>query len=200
MCKGGQIMATIKTNKAPEYSRYLAEKVSNIFFITLLGIALFISSSVLSWATVNKFQTERPIEGTNITAKVREQQLNCLARNIYYEAGNEPFEGKVAVAQVTLNRLEHKDFPKDICQVVQQKNIIYKKVLCQFSWYCTNPSKRNMVNKDAFEESMTVAKKVLLEDFRLPGLDEAMYYHADYVKPKWNKEKITTIGSHIFYK
>ena len=71
-----------------------------------------------------------------VTAELRQKQLDCLARNIYYEAGYEPFEGKVAVAQVTINRAESGQFPSDICQVVYQKNIVYEKVLCQFSWYC----------------------------------------------------------------
>ena len=71
-----------------------------------------------------------------ITAEVRQKQLDCLARNIYHEAGSEPFEGKVAVAQVTINRTESGQFPSDICQVVYQKNIVYEKVFCQFSWYC----------------------------------------------------------------
>ena len=31
----------------------------------------------------------------------------CLAKNIYFEAGNQPLAGKVAVAQVVLNRMEH---------------------------------------------------------------------------------------------
>jgi spore germination cell wall hydrolase CwlJ-like protein len=47
---------------------------------------------------------------------------------------------------------------------------------------------------------MEVAKKVLLENFRLDSLKDAMYYHADYVNPRWQKEKITKIGRHIFYK
>ena len=46
---------------------------------------------------------------------------------------------------------------------------------------------------------MEVAKKVLLEDFRLPALREAMYYHADYVNPGWQKKRIAKIGRHIFY-
>jgi spore germination cell wall hydrolase CwlJ-like protein len=44
-----------------------------------------------------------------------------------------------------------------------------------------------------------VAKKVLLENFRLPGLTTALYYHADYVKPGWGKTPIAKIGHHIFY-
>jgi len=50
-----------------------------------------------------------------------------------------------------------------------------------------------------WKESETVAKKVLLEGFRLPGLSTAMYYHADYVNPGWNKPRIEKIGRHIFY-
>jgi spore germination cell wall hydrolase CwlJ-like protein len=48
-------------------------------------------------------------------------------------------------------------------------------------------------------ESELVAKKVLLENFRLPGLKEALYYHADYVSPGWKLPKIDKIGRHIFY-
>jgi spore germination cell wall hydrolase CwlJ-like protein len=134
-----------------------------------------------------------------ITAEVRNKQLECLAKNIYYEAGNQPFEGKAAVAQVTINRAESGKFPSDICQVVYQKNVVYEKVLCQFSWYCETPAHRKPVNPAAYNESMAVAKKVLLEGFRLDGLKNAVYYHADYVSPRWGKEKIATIGRHIFY-
>jgi spore germination cell wall hydrolase CwlJ-like protein len=48
-------------------------------------------------------------------------------------------------------------------------------------------------------ESELVAKKVLLENFRLPGLKGALYYHADYVSPGWKLPKIDKIGRHIFY-
>jgi spore germination cell wall hydrolase CwlJ-like protein len=48
-------------------------------------------------------------------------------------------------------------------------------------------------------ESELVAKKVLLENFRLPGLKGALYYHADYVSPGWQKPRIDKIGHHIFY-
>lgn len=134
------------------------------------------------------------------TAEQRVKQLDCLALNIYKEAGYEPFEGKVAVAQVTINRANHPDFPKDICQVVYQKNYFYERTVCQFSWYCDAVHKNRPVNPAAFNESYEVAKKVLLENFRLTGMKEALYYHADYVNPKWNKEKVGKIGRHIFYK
>lgn len=135
-----------------------------------------------------------------ISLKERERQLTCLSQNIYWEAANEPFEGKVAVAQVTLNRAAHSKFPNDICKVVYQKNIIYDKVVCQFSWYCESNHKVRPVHKRLYEEAEAVAKKVLLEGFRLDSVREAIYYHADYVNPKWGKEKIAVIGRHIFYK
>ena len=135
-----------------------------------------------------------------ITVKQRERQLECLAINIYREAGYEPFEGKVAVAQVTLNRARHPDFPSDVCAVVYQKNMMYSKVVCQFSWYCDSAHRTRPINREAYNESYAVAKKVLLENFRLDGLREALYYHADYVNPQWQLDRIGKIGQHIFYK
>ena len=134
------------------------------------------------------------------TMAEREKQLECLARNIYHEAAKESFEGKVAVAQVTINRAESGIFPSDICKVVYQKNVFMEKVVCQFSWYCEPQTKKNLMHPEAYDECYAVAKKVLLEGFRLDGLHEALYYHANYVNPKWRKEKIATIGNHIFYK
>ena len=48
------------------------------------------------------------------------KQRECLARNIYFEARNEPFAGQFAVAMVTLNRVHDKQFPNTICKVVYQ--------------------------------------------------------------------------------
>ena len=67
---------------------------------------------------------EALIKMSAVTADVRNKQLECLARNIYFEAGGEPFEGKVAVAQVTINRANSGQFPNDICRVVYQKNVV----------------------------------------------------------------------------
>lgn len=134
------------------------------------------------------------------SAEQVEKDLNCLALNIYREAGNEPFEGKVGVAQVTLNRTQSPDFPSTVCGVVYQKNKFIGKVVCQFSWYCDSKVRVRPVNNESYEESYKVAKMVYVEGFKLEKLKDAMYYHADYVNPQWGKEKITKIGRHIFYK
>jgi spore germination cell wall hydrolase CwlJ-like protein len=123
-----------------------------------------------------------------------------MALNIYREAGNEPIEGRIAVAQVTLNRVAHPDFPNTICGVVYQKNKVMERVVCQFSWYCDSSHRNRPINQESYKESMEVAKKVMLENFRLTSLSDALYYHADYVNPRWKLERIEKIGAHIFYK
>ena len=173
-----------------------------ILKIMLILIGAAFVGTVAYKAITYKLETLKSADAqevSEITASVRDKQLQCLAQNIYHEAGYEPFEGKAAVAQVTLNRAESGKFPGDICKVVYQKNVVYDKVLCQFSWYCEGKAGVKPKNNAAYEQSMEAAKKVLLEGFRLPSLTNAMYYHADYVNPGWNKEKVAKIGRHIFY-
>lgn len=159
------------------------------------------SVMLLDWAITDKFAKYEVAESSQITTQMRDQQLGCLAKNIYYEAGGEPFEGKVAVAQVTLNRVNSGKFPGDICKTIYQKNVIYDKVICQFSWTCDRVTGPPPVNRANYKESMEVAKKVLLEDFRLPSLKDAMYFHSKRVAPnRPEANRVATIGNHIFYK
>jgi hypothetical protein len=177
-------------------------KMIRIIKTVVFLIALVLLAGV-AYKTVNyKLDTlkQARAEASPITAQMRQAQLDCLARNIYYEAGYEPFEGKVAVAQVTINRAESGEFPSDICRVVYQKNIVYEKVLCQFSWYCETATMKKPMNGPIYTESMEVAKKVLLEGFRLPNLKNALYFHGDYINPGWKRERVAKIGRHIFYK
>lgn len=170
-----------------------------IAFVCVILILAVVTGSKLS--DLRAEMSYRNLGMADISMVERTRQLECLALNIYREAGYEPFEGKVGVAQVTLNRVASENFPNDICQVVYQKNVVYEKVVCQFSWYCDRVHRNRPVNPAAYQESVEVAKKVLLEGFRLPGLTDALYYHADYVSPGWkNKEKVAKIGAHIFYR
>lgn len=119
----------------------------------------------------------------------------CLARNIFYEAGVEDRMGKFAVAQVTLNRLKEGRWGKDICKVVYAK--------AQFSWTLDKKKRNSQPKGPLWEESKTVALQVLKEGYRVKGLEESTYYHADYIRhPVWSRSvvKIQQIGQHIFYK
>ena len=163
-----------------------------------LVIVLALFHSVMKFNSASTYKLlSKP--NSYVSADTVDQHLGCLAMNIYREAGNEPFEGKVAVAQVTMNRVDAPSFPKDVCSVVYQKNVILEKTICQFSWFCMTTPKVP-TNDPSYKESYTVAKKVLLEGFRIDSLNDALFYHAVYINPNWPYEKITTIGNHIFYK
>lgn len=189
---------------ASAISHHYYERVINVTKVLLLLVGFLVVLSSLISVTTRKLDHLRSVAVTPdpvvATAAERTKQLECLAKNIYWEAATEPFEGKVAVAQVTLNRVADGRFGTGVCGVVFQKNVFYEKVICQFSWVCESTHKIRPVHKALYQESEEVAKKVLLENFRLPSLNNAMYYHATYVRPGWRKEKITQIGQHIFYK
>ena len=168
---------------------------------SILGLVLmaFLVNAVttLKFGSLKELAFEKP--KSYVSADNVDRVLDCLAMNIYKEAGRESFEGKVAVAQVTLNRVDNPKFPKDICNVVHQKNVIMEKVVCQFSWYCDGHDKTKPNNKE-YKESYQVAKKVLLEGFRIDILNDALYYHAVYINPVWPHVQVAKIGNHIFYK
>jgi len=190
----------------------MASAISNRYYdrvikttqITLLILGFVLVASLLVTVTKSKFSSLRANlqqqDVVGVTAADRTKQLECLTRNIYWEAAGEPFEGKVAVAQVTMNRVVSGKFGSGVCGVVYQKNVFYEKVVCQFSWACETNHKIKPVSPNKWAESEEVAKKVLLENFRLPGLTQAMYYHATYVNPGWRLQRVTQIGQHIFYK
>ena len=161
--------------------------------ISMLVLGVFLVGSAIQAITKHRIayyqkvevSTQEKIAGKSrelVALKDRERQLDCLARNVYFEAGSESFEGKVAVAQVTLNRAKH------------------PKVVCQFSWYCQNGGKPKIKHPELYRESYEVAKKVLLENFRLSTMKDAIYFHAVYINPNWRKERIGVIGNHVFYK
>lgn len=119
-----------------------------------------------------------------------EKDRDCLAKNIYYEAGIESDHGKYAVAQVTLNRLKSGQWGDTICKVVYSK--------AQFSW--TLKKKLETPSGRAWIDSQWIANRVLNGE-RVTNLKDATYYHADYVSPYWKKSfvKLQQIGQHIFY-
>jgi spore germination cell wall hydrolase CwlJ-like protein len=178
--------------------------MEKLFKMTTYLVGLVVVCILVQSVTQAKMEKLRSSGLTNapdvVSIQTRERQLDCMAMNIYREAGHEPFEGKVAVAQVTMNRVKDGRFGDDVCGVIYKKNVVMDKVVCQFSWACDSATKARPVNPVAYQESMAVAKKVLLEGFKLDVLRNALYYHANYVNPQWPLEKIGQIGNHIFYK
>jgi spore germination cell wall hydrolase CwlJ-like protein len=120
------------------------------------------------------------------------RDLKCLAQNIFFEAGTESMLGKIAVGQVTINRVKIGHWGETICEVVNAKN--------QFSWTNRDDLSIDRESKN-YKDSFLAAKKVLQERKRLRILRSALFYHADYVRPNWvdKNQKITKIDKHIFY-
>ena len=154
----------------------------------LLGSFLFFSFIITTDSAIvhSKYQLLSPSI---------EQQINCLAQNIYYEAATESFEGKLAVAQVTLNRVESGRFEKTVCRTVYQKT----NRTCQFSWVCERKNRVMRYDSHEFISSKEAAFRVLVAGYRIKKLNDALYYHANYVNPRWNKKVLAKIGKHIFY-
>lgn len=132
----------------------------------------------------------------------------CLAQNIYFEAGNQPLAGKIAVAQVVLNRLEHNSYPETICGVIYQakwkenwKGIMMPiRNQCQFSWFCDGKSDEPLDTK-TWLLSLIVARDVV-DGFYGDITEGATHYHSVYVNPYWadSLNETVIINEHIFYK
>lgn len=133
------------------------------------------------------------VQQTNRTVDHEELDLFCLAKNIFHEAGVEDELGMFAVAQVTINRVRNPDYPDNICDVVMQPS--------QFSWANDRTRRWTHPTGPKWELSKQIARKVIKEGYRVPALQAAVFYHADYVSPDWKDPNavIAQVGTHIFY-
>lgn len=139
-----------------------------------------------------------------------EQDIECLASNIYHEARGEPVKGRIAVGFVTLNRVKSNKFPNTICRVVYQavhsswwRTVHGKQVpvrnQCQFSWYCDGRPDTIYSEKE-WIKAISLAKLVLSNAFFDPTFGST-FYHADSVSPAWASSftHTVTINKHMFY-
>ena len=117
-----------------------------------------------------------------------EDTLFWLSRVIYAESGNQPLEGKMAVGNVVMNRLDNPIFPDTIKEVLAQKN--------QFSTY-----KNGRLANRTPNASSVVAAKLVLDGGEVEETLGALYF--DSCKTSWasrNKECVAVIGGHKFFK
>ena len=134
-------------------------------------------------------------------ARQRDDDLQCLAENVYFEARGEPLAGQFAVAEVTLNRTHARNFPRTICAVVHETrwDPVRRRHTADFSW--TELGALTPEDGAAWKQAMKVANATY--DELSPSLvPEALYYHATSVRPDWARSRrtVATIGNHIFYR
>jgi N-acetylmuramoyl-L-alanine amidase len=121
-----------------------------------------------------------------------DQESNCLATAVYFEARGETLEGQLAVARVVMNRAASGKYPPSICDTVKQP--------WQFSFvrHGQFPAVRDM---DAWNKAQGIARIALAN--AVPSLpSDVLWYHADYCNPAWGARltQFEKIGTHIFYR
>jgi len=167
--------------------------------LAIVGNAAVLATLVTISTTELSAQHKIDLPSTGLTSSLRpklrdsSKEISCLATNIYFEARSQTREGQVAVAQVTLNRSQHSNWPTSVCNVVWQPN--------QFSWTHDGKSDRP-ANTEAYTDILDIASKVY-NGVEPNIVGDSTFYHADYVKPRWAKHKSMTltdrIGDHLFY-
>lgn len=125
------------------------------------------------------------------------EELQCLALNIYFEARSEPESGRRAVGHVVMNRVASPRYPNTVCDVVRQGGERLNR--CQFSWWCDGLSDVPRQLR-AWSKSVDLAYEIYVGISQDPTAG-ALWYHADYVNPIWGKilKRNRKIGLHIFY-
>ena len=131
---------------------------------------------------------------------------HCLASNIYWEARNQPLLGRLAVAQVTQNRVDNSRYPDTICSVVKQTKFYPSGNIdlhsCQFSWYCDGVSDIPLEHElDVYEEAFYMAVD-FIENRPIDVTEGSTHYHNTKVSPSWSLvlDKVVQIEEHIFYR
>jgi spore germination cell wall hydrolase CwlJ-like protein len=127
-----------------------------------------------------------------------ENEVLCLALNIYFEARSETEQGQLAVGHVVMNRVANRHYPNTVCNVVRQggEERLYS---CQFSWWCDGRPDKPL-NQKAWLKSHKLAIEIYF-GHSVDPTDGALWYHADYVNPYWSDALVVgnKIGQHIFY-
>jgi spore germination cell wall hydrolase CwlJ-like protein len=120
-----------------------------------------------------------------------DEQRNCIARAIYWEARGLSEDGQRAVAEVIWNRVKHPEFPKTPCSVVYQRN----RSTCQFSWVCTNARNVRPPNNAAWQTAWRIAGQT-------PGdlTNGALFFRTKRFAHKWrNLAEIAEVDNHVFF-
>lgn len=172
-----------------------------------------IARRILSWAAIVSHGSIviglLSVAVSDFVSKRNSEEIQCLAKNVYFESRGESFMGQVAVAYVTINRTRDKHFPNEICGVVKQAKThkvkgVYVPIKhkCQFSWFCDGkPDRVADVVTYRKIEWLSVFLYYLQSD-KLDPTEGAVFYHNTSVKPTWSDSYVKTIqiGEHIFYR
>jgi len=191
--------------------------------LLLWAIVGFTNSVMTNSGEQKRIQIAIPSEfiESSTVVEIDVDEMHCLAKNIYFEARGETLKGKIAVANVTMNRVDSPNYPNTICGVVYQAKhskwwlqhngtLVPIRNQCQFSWYCDGKSdtlyltnKKGVVikaNMQSWLDSINIAKDSIRGEV-VDVTHGALWYHADFVQPYWSVhyKETAKVGAHIFY-
>ena len=111
--------------------------------------------------------------------------LYLLAKCVYAEARGEPYEGKVAVAAVILNRVKSSEFPNTIAGVIYQP-------------YAFTAVSDGQINLEPDKSAYNAARDAM--NGWDPTYGCLFYYNPAKTTSKWiySRQVVTTIGDHVF--
>lgn len=158
-------------------------------YVLLVGIAVLLETTTASAESLAS-----PFE----FGDSRAQAIGCMTSAIVHEAGFEPSAGQEAVAEVVINRLRNRAYPKTVCGVIFQGSA--RRTGCQFSFACDGSLRRSLA-ADVVARARDVATRAI-DGQLVARTSGATHYHADYVQPYWAPSlvRLTAIGRHIFYR
>ena len=182
-----------------------ADRVLNFAaFIVLLGLAMWTEFD----PHTSYVPAPSPVPSTHVAVAAlpppvlaREQQSECLAEVLYYEARGEGAEGEKAVAEVVLQRTREHNYPRTICGVVYEGAQANNKA-CQFSFACDG-ALRKPKDRTTWERVRKLADAIVSGAVQLAGeTRHAIAYHNIAVQPSWADAMVQTaqIGNHVFYR
>jgi spore germination cell wall hydrolase CwlJ-like protein len=118
-------------------------------------------------------------------------ELECLAKAVHREAGNQSHDGKLAVAQLIVNRVKSGRFANSICGVVNQRGQFFR------------TSAYNPRRDTAQWASAVEIARAALDGSAPEVVPGAVFFHATYIAPNnWfrSRQRVATLGQHIFYR
>jgi spore germination cell wall hydrolase CwlJ-like protein len=181
------------------------------FFVIVAVVAMLLPGSLDHRVeppvqTVSVMMSVPKIHIKNTLHAPQTSELDCLARNIYFEARGEPLVGQIAVAAVTINRVRSERFPNTICSVVWQHwQTASGVIICQFSWVCDAGLGKPF--GPGWQQSVDLARSILksgynslLEDF--PDFEQVKWFHVADLDVRFSRTmtKVAVIGNHVFFK
>lgn len=123
--------------------------------------------------------------GLSNSSSQNSSDLYLLAKCVYAEARGESYVGKVAVASVILNRVEHPDFPNTIAGVIYQP------------WAFTAVYD-GQIKLEPDNDCYSAAQDAL--NGWDPTYGSIYYYNPRTATSQWifSRETVVTIGNHVF--